>query len=123
MLLEAVRRQLAEVRAELAGPDPSPLEKILADRAVACWLQVQFVDISYTQMQGASPAWCGTAERRQSAANGRFLAAVKALAVVRRLLRVTPAPIEVAQGLGKTSRPAASGRRRTAPAAGAAVLN
>jgi hypothetical protein len=123
MLLETVRRQLAEVRAELAGPDPRPLEKILVDRAVACWLQVQYADIAYPQLQGSSLAYCGAAERRQNAANGRFLAAVKALAVVRRLLRVTPAPVEVARGLDKTSRPGAAGRRRTAPAAGAAVLN
>src|SRR4051794_31307844 len=32
LALETVRRKLAELKAELAGPDCSPLEKLLVDR-------------------------------------------------------------------------------------------
>jgi len=41
---EALRRQLAAMREEVAGEDPSPLEKLLAERVVATWMQVQIFD-------------------------------------------------------------------------------
>ena len=37
------------MRAELAGPNASPLERLLADRAIACWLF-----LSYCEVHG----WC-----------------------------------------------------------------
>src|SRR4051812_43922027 len=37
---EAARRALGEVRSGLEGPDPSPLERLLAERAAICWLTV-----------------------------------------------------------------------------------
>ena len=36
---ESVRRRMDELRAELAGPAPSPVEKLLVGRAVVCWAQ------------------------------------------------------------------------------------
>src|SRR5262249_18555628 len=48
---EALVRKLALMRAELAGPDPTPLERLLVGRVVACWLQVQDADIRYAQGQ------------------------------------------------------------------------
>jgi hypothetical protein len=36
---EALERKLEAMQRELAGPDPSPLERLLADRVVACWLR------------------------------------------------------------------------------------
>jgi hypothetical protein len=123
MLLECLRRQLAELRAELGGPDPTPLERLLVERAVASWMQLQCADLACTAPQAACPALGAAAARRQGAASGRFLAAVKALAVVRRLLRVPPAPIQVARGLDKGQRPTPGGRRALAPAGGVAVLN
>ena len=34
---EVLERRLAAMKAEIAGPDPSPLEKLLADRIAFCW--------------------------------------------------------------------------------------
>ena len=38
---EAIKRKLAALREGLEGHSPSPIERILVDRVVACWLQVQ----------------------------------------------------------------------------------
>jgi hypothetical protein len=38
---EALVGKLASMRDELAGPNPTPIERLLVERVVACWLQVQ----------------------------------------------------------------------------------
>jgi hypothetical protein len=48
---EALLRKLELMRAELAGPSPSPLERLLVERIVACWLQVQDADFRYAHCQ------------------------------------------------------------------------
>ena len=102
LALETVRRKLAELKAELAGPDCSPLEKLLVDRVGVCWLQVHHADMdavsALSKDQGATSLSL-YAQRRLDSAHRRYLTAVKQLALVRKLLRVTPAPIEVATRL------------------------
>ncbi len=83
---EAVRRRLELLRAELLGDSPTPLERVLVERVAACWLQVQDADIRAAQGQaGASFKQAEFLQRRMDAANKRFLAAVRTLALVRRL--------------------------------------
>jgi hypothetical protein len=41
---ESMSRNLALMREELAGEDPSPLERLLAERVVATWLQLQYFE-------------------------------------------------------------------------------
>jgi hypothetical protein len=48
-LHESLIRKLRDLRGELAGPDPSPLEQLLVGRIVACWLQVHYADAVYAQ--------------------------------------------------------------------------
>src|SRR5262249_56985094 len=84
---EALRRQLELLRAELAGPSPSPVERLLVERVVACWLQVQDADVRYAQGQKSNPslAVCDFQQRRMDRAHRRYLSALKALAAVRKL--------------------------------------
>jgi hypothetical protein len=87
---ECVRRKLADMRRELAGSDPSPLEKILVDRVVLCWLQASYADGSYVNIRGKGCTDLRVfkaAEERQNRSQRRLLAAIKALATTRRLLR------------------------------------
>ena len=42
--MEAVRYRLASLRQELAGPSPSAVERLLAERAALCWLDCYFAD-------------------------------------------------------------------------------
>jgi hypothetical protein len=83
---EAMQKKLELMRTELLGPNPTPVERILVERIVACWLQVQDADLRAAQGQkDATLRWADFHQRRMDAANKRFLAAVKALATVRKL--------------------------------------
>jgi hypothetical protein len=82
---EALARKLELLRAELAGPDPTPVERLLVERIVACWLQVQDADIRYAQAKNLSIDWGEYYQRRMDRAHRRYLSALKTLALVRRL--------------------------------------
>jgi hypothetical protein len=99
LVAESARRKLDEMRAELAGPNPTPLEALLVDRVLVCWLQAQYADASYAQTRGrdATPATMRELMKRQESAQKRYLASLKQLAVVRKLvLAVYPAPLRIA---------------------------
>jgi hypothetical protein len=121
MMFESWRRQVEQLKAEVAGESASPLERLLAGRVGAAWLQVQCADAGGVVVQGGRPADEATALRRQDAAHRRLLGAIKTLAVVRRLLRPPVSPVEVASRLG-AGQPS-GGRRASSPAGGVGVLN
>jgi len=83
---EAVLRKRGVMRAELLGDNSTPIERLLVERIAACWLQVQDAEMRYAQNQGnLSISQAEYHQRRMDAANRRFLAAVKALALARKL--------------------------------------
>ena len=83
---EAIARKLELLRAELAGPALTPVEWLLVERAVACWLQVQDADLRYAQHQATlSVRQLDLYQRRIDAAHRQYLSALKALATVRKL--------------------------------------
>jgi hypothetical protein len=83
---EALSRKLDLLRAELAGSDPTPVERLLVERIVACWLQVQDADVRYAQGQkNCTFAQGEYQQRRQDRAYRRYLSAIRTLALVRRL--------------------------------------
>ena len=41
---EALSRKLETLRAELAGPEPTPLERLLVERVVSCWLHLHHLE-------------------------------------------------------------------------------
>jgi hypothetical protein len=82
---EAVKRKLEDLRAELEGPAATPTERLLVDRVVACWLQVQEADFRYAQTQSCSIEEANYHLKRQDRAHRRFLSAMKTLAQVRKL--------------------------------------
>ena len=49
LVQEVLPPQLKAKREELAGPEPSPLEELLAERIVACWLQLRYAEAIYAQ--------------------------------------------------------------------------
>jgi hypothetical protein len=124
LLRESVERKAEQLRAELAGPEPSPLEKLLVERVVACWLQVQYADASYAQLQNPSPGQHTAALKRQAGAQQRYLHAIKTLATVRKL-RPALSPVDLALrpvAEGRPARPAKHPRLHT-PAETVPVMN
>ena len=99
LLHEALRRRLAALRCELSGPEPSPLERLLVEQLVGCWLQSQFSAAAAAQLKDAPLAQARFAEERQCRAQRRFLQATVTLATVRRLLPAGPlAAVPVPKG-------------------------
>lgn len=83
---EALVRKLAALRDELAGPNPTPIERLLVERAVACWLQVQDADVRYAQAQLSATMKQGDyQQQRMDRAHRRYLLALRTLAQVRKL--------------------------------------
>lgn len=83
---EALPRVLEEMRREFAGESPTPIERLLAERVVATWLQLQYFEAVYAQnlkeltmMQGEHY------QRRIDRAHRRHLSAVKTLAQARKM--------------------------------------
>jgi hypothetical protein len=88
--------QLTVQRAELAGPGATPLERLLVERMLLCWVQVCCADALVAR--ALREGWTGSEryERSQSRAQARLLEALKGLAVLRKLQRPAPTPLELA---------------------------
>jgi hypothetical protein len=82
---ESLARKLELLRAELAGPNPEPLERLLVERVLACWLHLHHLEQVYAQQDGMSLELGSYYQRCLSAAQKRYLAAIKTLAMVRKL--------------------------------------
>ena len=80
---------LCELADELAGPTPSPAERVLAETAATSWFSFRTHEAHYavtsTSKGGMSLAQSEHAQRRIDRAHRRFLSTVKTLAAVRRL--------------------------------------
>ena len=82
---EGLRRKIDAVRDELAGSDPTPLERILCERVALCWFDANETDRRYIDQTDISFKTAEFRENRRDRAHKRFLAACKALATVRRM--------------------------------------
>ncbi len=82
---EAVAAKMECMRKELLGENPTPVERLLVERVVACWLQVQDADIRSAQAKDVSFRQADYNQRRMDAAHKRYLSALKALALIRKL--------------------------------------
>ncbi|MDB5307464.1 MAG: hypothetical protein JWO38_1666 [Gemmataceae bacterium] len=82
---EAIGRKMATLRAELAGPTPSPIEWLLAERAVACWLHVYHLEAVYAGKGAMSLPLAEHYQKCIDRAHKRYVSALKALAEVRKL--------------------------------------
>lgn len=96
LLKESVRRKMSALELELAGEAPSRLERLLVERVVISWAQLHLADLDNMNkdLKGAVPG--PHHQRRQDAAMRRYLAAIKALATVRSLLRRPVSPLQFA---------------------------
>ena len=83
---EAIPRVLKQMRSELEGENPTPIQRLLVERVVATWLQVQCYETLYAQTaMKMTMAWGEHHQRRIDRAHNRHLSAVRALAQVRKM--------------------------------------
>jgi hypothetical protein len=83
---QMAERRLKLMRRELAGDNPTPLEKLLAQRIALCWFHVNLCELSLAQKgREYSIAQATYHQKRLDSAHKRYLGAIKALAQVRKL--------------------------------------
>jgi hypothetical protein len=83
---EALPIKLKAMKGELCGQSPSPLERLLAERIVACWLQLQYAEIVYAQNLGKlSIPQSEYHQRRLDKLHRRYLSSIKSLAQIRKM--------------------------------------
>jgi hypothetical protein len=95
LLAESLLRKLKALKEELGGESPSPLDRLLVERVVMTWLQVNYFDGLAAQSAGASEARLKPIQQQQDAAHRRHLSAVKTLATVRKLIKPTPSTLDL----------------------------
>ena len=83
---ELLRDQLKSMRIEVAGENPSPLERLLSERVVATWLQVQLFETLYVYgMENEVMSQGEYRQKRVDRAHRRYLSAVRTLAQIRKM--------------------------------------
>jgi hypothetical protein len=87
LVAEATRRELRDKKKKLLGSDPSPLECSLVHRIVLCQFQLDYIDtvIASKTREGMSAGAVAMYQQWLDRAQSRYLSAVKALAVIRKL--------------------------------------
>jgi len=100
LMAESLQRKLEAMKAEFLSTEPTPLEILLVDRIVACWLALHHAEATAPKMQGATAGQHVAAQKRINLCQHRYLQGIKALATMRKLLRPTVAPLDIAMTLG-----------------------
>jgi hypothetical protein len=94
--LEGLQAYMLRMEESVAGENPTPLEALLAERVVSCWMLVELMEALTSawfyrgKEHRVSPQFLLQMVRIQESANRRYLAAIKTLAQVRKLQAITP---------------------------------
>ena len=93
---EALKARLDVLRGEVAGEEPTPLEALLAERIVACWMLLELLEALHSAYfargghERPSISYLLQMVKVQESAHRRLLASIQTLARVRKLQAVTP---------------------------------
>jgi hypothetical protein len=85
MIRESLTRKLDLLRQELSGSNATPLERLLVERIVACWLHLHHLEMMYVGKESMNLELGSYFQRSISSAQKRYLAAIRTLAMVRKL--------------------------------------
>ena len=82
---EGISRKLDTMRTELAGQTPTPLERLLVERIMLCWLHLHQLENIYAEKDSMTFDLGIYYQRCLDRAHKRYLSAIKTLAVIRKL--------------------------------------
>jgi hypothetical protein len=91
---EALRRRIAQVRADLAGPDASPLERLLCENLALAWADAHLAAERAYRAAALTLTEADQVERRRDRAQRRLIAAIKALDLLRRVMPAVQVHVE-----------------------------
>ena len=98
LLREALALWIKELREEVAGPSPSPLECLLAERIVTCRLQLEQAEVLYAGRLGKlTISQDEYHQRRVDRLHKLYLSAIRELAQVRKLLKPHVTQVNLAE--------------------------
>ena len=83
---ESLARKADELGRELAGEQPSAVERLLVDRIVLCWLQLHHAEVAGAHAMRSPGKLADFWLKRQNGAHRRYMSSIGALAMMRRLL-------------------------------------
>lgn len=83
---EAITRQLSEIYERLLGASPTPLERLQVDRIVVQWLHVHLLDLAIISPKSGGNKFAEYLLKRHHLATKQYLAAMRELTILRRLL-------------------------------------
>jgi hypothetical protein len=83
---EVVTRKAEQLRAELGGDDPTPIEKLLVGQVVSTWLEMMHAQASTADAGKLPRPQAKWFVQRAESVQRRYLAAIKLLTTVRALL-------------------------------------
>jgi hypothetical protein len=86
LIEQSVTRMLAHMRTNLGESEPTPLEQIVVEQVVTCWLQVQVADKAVASDKGGTLPNAHFLLKRQDLAHRHLAAAIKSLNEIRKLL-------------------------------------
>src|SRR5215207_1361609 len=103
LMEEALEERMQQMRSQIAGEDPTPLEVLLTERVVAGWLLVEVLegliaaqyqrDVKAVKAHRVPPTHVIQQSRILESATRRYLAAIRELARVRKLQAGTPVQV------------------------------
>jgi len=84
---EVMNHVVDRLRKDLRGENPSPLESLLVERIISCYLYVNYAENEYSDAaaNGARLEVAEYMQKRLDHAHKRYLSAIKALAQVRKM--------------------------------------
>ena len=83
---DSLLRHADEMEKDLAGPSPSPLERLTAGRIVACWLETHYAALQGPEPTGNTLKHAKFVLQIKESAEKRFHAAIKSLSLIRKML-------------------------------------
>lgn len=89
ILTESTRRKMVLLKVSIAGPVPEPLETLLVEHVVVCWLQMHATEALHAQahQEKASDAVLRERQRQTEVSQKLYGSALKQLAELRKWLR------------------------------------
>jgi hypothetical protein len=82
---ESLRLKVEQLKVEHGGPNPTPLERLLVERVLVSWLQVEQISGLAAQLDGLQQQTAWFLLKRQNQAERQFRNAIETLAMVRKM--------------------------------------
>jgi hypothetical protein len=83
LIMESVKKYVERLKSELAGPEPSPIERLLAEQAALTWLASRQAEAAAAKPGPSSLGEAKMRLKRAESAQRRYLASLKALEELR----------------------------------------